>query len=314
MTTGLVSVFMPAYNHEAYIEEAIDSVLAQDYRNFRLIIGDDCSTDATWSIIQRYQQAHPDLIDAYRNATNLGISGNCTKLLQRCDGEFVAFHAGDDVWLPPKLSAQVALMQADPRCALAYHDVEVFDSASGAILYTWNKDPGRPQPVVGKADYVARKVVEVSAGFMGALSVMIRRSFLAADIGYDPRLPSQGELLIWLNVLRNANANVVFAPQVLARYRKHDKGISQSNNRTEEGFFLAIVEHELVGYANSVRRARGRTYYSMGVESVLAGDGNAALSYLVQCLRYSPYSVKLPYWLMRAVKLKWMGEGQSELP
>jgi len=303
MNKSLVSVFMPTYNHEAFVAEAIESVLAQSYPNFQLVIGDDCSQDGTWPIVMHYQQAHPQRIIAYRNEQNLGISGNCSKLLNLCRGDYVAFHAGDDLWLPEKLARQVSVMDADTFCALSYHDLEVFDSESGATLFYWNNGPGRPAPVVGAADVVARKVVENFAGFFGALSVMIRRACLDEDLGYDPRLPYQGEMLIWLNALRNPQHTVAFIPASLARYRKHPQGVSQQNNRTQEDIFFAIVENEIPGYANAVRRARGKRYYSRGVDSVLAGEGRQALEHFHQCIRYHPHSPKLIYWIMRALIL-----------
>jgi len=68
MDSPLVSVFLPAYNQEEFISEAIQSCLQQDIEDMELVIGDDCSTDRTWTIIQSYVEQHPGKIMAFREA------------------------------------------------------------------------------------------------------------------------------------------------------------------------------------------------------------------------------------------------------
>ncbi len=306
-----VSIFMATYNHEALVREAIDSVLAQDFKDYELIIGDDCSSDATWSIVEDYQHSHPQHIKAFRNDTNLGPAGNFSKILRKCQGKYVAFHAGDDVWLPDKLSAQVALMEAKANCALSYHDLEVFDSASDTTMYLWNSGPRRPAPVTGPAERVAQQIVEDFAGFLGSLAVMIRRSCLDAELDFDPRLGGQGEVLVWMHALTTPGTTVEYIPRVLARYRKHPEGLSQQANRTQEDFFLAIVENEMPGFTNAVRRARGKSYYRRGVECLLAGEPDEAFEYLRQSLRYHPPTVKILYWLTISLWRKITGSQQG---
>ncbi len=113
-----VSVILPAYNREDLVARAIDSVLAQSFTDFELIVVDDCSTDGTRAVLERYR-GHPRvrlvLSDVNRGgggARNLGIA--------EARADLIAFQDSDDVWLPHKLAAQVAAMDARPAAGLCY--------------------------------------------------------------------------------------------------------------------------------------------------------------------------------------------------
>ncbi|MEK7600446.1 MAG: glycosyltransferase family 2 protein [Patescibacteria group bacterium] len=86
----IVSVLTPAFNEEQYICETIESILNQTYKNFEYIICDDCSTDRTWEIIQRYASID-DRIIAIRNDRNLGIAGIKNRLISMSRGRYVVW-------------------------------------------------------------------------------------------------------------------------------------------------------------------------------------------------------------------------------
>lgn len=296
----LVSVFCPTYQHEAYIADAIEAIIAQDYPNIELVIGDDASSDGTWAIVENYQRLYPDLIKAVRNERNLGVTGNCNAIIERCRGKYIGFYAGDDLWLPGKVRRQVEVMEADPSCAFAYHDVEVFDDTSGRLLYRWNSGRRRPRPIEGDANRVLQHLVGTGAGFMSALSVMIRRSRLSEGHPYDSRLPHVAELMVWVDVLSGAPASVRYLPEVLARYRKHSAGLTAQNFDVEIDMFLAIVENEHPELLDDVRQARAYRYYAKGVARLTAGEARAARQYLMLSARNGGHSPKLIYWLAKS--------------
>ena len=102
----MISVLMSTYNRAAYIKRAIDSVLAQTYKDFELIIVDDGSTDNTGEIIESYQDERIIYLPLAQNsfycyAANYG--------LKKCKGDYVAFINSDDEWMPEKLEKQIHL-------------------------------------------------------------------------------------------------------------------------------------------------------------------------------------------------------------
>jgi glycosyltransferase involved in cell wall biosynthesis len=106
--TPLISVIIPAYNAEAFIERAISSVKAQDYPTLELIVIDDGSTDATGVIVKKHSDVH------YCHQENAGVSSARNKGVDCSSGEFLSFLDADDIWQPEKLSLQLAALRQEP--------------------------------------------------------------------------------------------------------------------------------------------------------------------------------------------------------
>lgn len=121
----LVSIIMPSYNTANYISETIESVLAQTYTNWELIIVDDCSVDDTDEAVKKYLR--DSRIHYIKNEVNSGaaVSRNCA--LREAKGRWIAFLDSDDLWLPEKLEKQIAFMGKNGY-AFSYTDYEEIDA------------------------------------------------------------------------------------------------------------------------------------------------------------------------------------------
>ena len=118
MTDGLVSVITSVYNSGRYISKAIESVLAQTYKNWEMLITDDCSTDNTTDIIESYA-ARDSRIRLFRLGDNSGPGAARNNSLKNAQGQYVAFLDGDDFWMPDKLERQLELMK-QTDCGMVY--------------------------------------------------------------------------------------------------------------------------------------------------------------------------------------------------
>ena len=107
-----VSVLMPAYNSAATIEKAIRGLLAQSWRNIEIIPVDDCSPDATWSVLQAYAEQDPRIVPI-RHEVNTGAYGARLTALEKATGEFITVHDADDWSHPQKIEVQVKALLAD---------------------------------------------------------------------------------------------------------------------------------------------------------------------------------------------------------
>jgi glycosyltransferase involved in cell wall biosynthesis len=116
--TPRVSVILPAYNRETLVARAIDSVLAQTYGDFELIIVDDASKDGTRAVLETYR-THPK-VRLILSDVNRGGSGARNLGIAEAKGALIAFQDSDDVWMPHKLAAQVAALDANPKAGLCY--------------------------------------------------------------------------------------------------------------------------------------------------------------------------------------------------
>lgn len=106
----LVSIITPSYNSAAYIAEMIESILAQTYTNWELLITDDCSTDDSVKIIESYA-TKDSRIKLFRLASNSGAGIARNKSIEEARGRYIAFCDSDDLWKPQKLEKQVEFMQ-----------------------------------------------------------------------------------------------------------------------------------------------------------------------------------------------------------
>lgn len=231
----LVSVHIITYNQKLFLRETIESVLMQDYENIEIIIADDCSTDGTVELIEEYISNFPSKIKASFSIENSGITSNSNKGLQICNGKYIAFLGGDDLMLQGKISSQVETLEANPNVVLCYHDLDVFDSSSGARMHLLSS--------VAKPREGCFKVLLRYGCFIGASSAMIRAS---NNITYfDNRTPIASDWLFWIRILQDGG-RINYIPKVLGKYRRHDNNVTGkvsvvSNSSLQDHFITCAI-------------------------------------------------------------------------
>ena len=109
LENNLVSIIMPAYNAELYIASAMESILRQTYQNWELLVVNDASLDLTGKIVEKIKEKD-SRIRLFTNIANMGIAESRNVALKNAAGRFIAFLDSDDLWLPHKLSTQLAFM------------------------------------------------------------------------------------------------------------------------------------------------------------------------------------------------------------
>lgn len=223
----LVSVIMPCYNCESYIRETIDSVLAQTYTNWELIIVDDCSTDNTAKIIASYQD---ERIHYKRNTQNLRAALTRNEALKVAKGKYIAFLDSDDLWLPEKLEKQIAFMQKH-NYAMTYSPYYVI-SSDGTYMYTHIGPTHINYYQMSRWDRI------------GCLTVIYDTSQLGVIM--MPKILNREDYAYWLVILRKGITAYRYN-QPLAIYRSHN-GMSKGNK-----FSLLKYHYQLfnttLGYA-----------------------------------------------------------------
>lgn len=131
----LVSILMITYNHEAYIAEAIKSIINQKTSfNFELVIGEDCSTDNTLSIIQQYANKFSNIIKLVTSQHNVGMYENIRRVINLSIGRYFAFCEGDDLWNDrSKLQKQVEFLEKYSDYSMVYAGIDVWQEKQGLI-------------------------------------------------------------------------------------------------------------------------------------------------------------------------------------
>lgn len=133
----MLSVYVPTYNHEKYIEKALDSILMQETTySYEVLVGEDCSVDKTRKILQDYERTHPGKIKVFYREHNMYKEkiNNAMDLINRCKGKYIIALEGDDFWISPyKIQKQVDFLENHPEYIAVSHDCIVVDKNSNPI-------------------------------------------------------------------------------------------------------------------------------------------------------------------------------------
>lgn len=203
----LVSIIMPSYNTGRFITKTIESVLAQSYSDWELIIVDDCSKDNTDDVVTQY------LVDAriryIKNETNSGAAVSRNRALREAKGKWIAFLDSDDLWEPDKLEKQIAFMENN-----GYH-----------FSYTNYIEIDEESIPNGKRVTGPKRITKhgmYNYCWMGCLTVM----YDSATVGLIQieDIKKNNDYAMWLKVCKKANCYLL--DESLARYRKRSGSIS----------------------------------------------------------------------------------------
>lgn len=286
-----VSVAITTYNQKDFLRECIESVLAQEYPGLEIVVADDASTDGTRQMLTEYENNYPGLFTLAFAEKNRGITANSNAAFFACTGKYIAFIAGDDLMLPGKLKKQIQFLETHTDYVICYHDLDVFDSDTNRTLRYFNSGPKSFYPHQGGG----QKLVQYGS-FMGSCSVVAMRSACPKH-GYDERMPYASEQLLFIETA--INGKIGFIGEVLGRYRRHAKNITNlSSDRSTDMITLAIVDARYPHLAKYTRLHRARYLYSLAVEKILAKQSRPGRKFLFESLRHGWVSWKWFGWLL----------------
>jgi len=267
----LVSVIMPAYNAAPFIQDAVESLLAQTYRSWELWVIDDGSTDRTLEIIEAFED--PRIF--VKSQSNQGVSAARNLGLEAARGEWVAFLDADDLWLPHKLEAQ--LKKADGRQVLVYGD---YLTLSGEK--TTHQDQLGLCPDFPREGYLYDSLIQHD--YIGTLSVLAPKEAVDQIGGFDPGLHAPADWDYWIRL--SVGREWVYVDEPVAIYRDHSKGISKDFGAFEADIAV-LLERYLFHGATSAQRRFGCwiNYRHLCHHAVRAGQTRKAFGYWVQAVQ-----------------------------
>jgi len=190
MMTGSVSVVMIFLNARRYMEEAIESVLAQSYPNWELLLVDDGSNDGSTELARRYAERCPNQIRYLEHPghANRGMSASRNLGIRAGGGEYLAFLDADDVWLPRKLEQQVATLASQPRATMVYGPTRFWYSwapARDESRSDFVPDPGVETDTVVEPPTLLRRILNGTAVTPGSSNFLIRREIFGRIGAYE---------------------------------------------------------------------------------------------------------------------------------
>ena len=220
----LVSIIMPSYNTADFISETIDSVLNQTYKNWELIIVDDCSTDNTDEVIEKYLS--DQRIRYLKNGKNSGAAISRNYALREAKGKWIAFLDSDDLWVPEKLEYQINFMKYNDY-HFSYTNYEEIDEEGNSL----NKLVTGPKKITKRGMF--------AYCWPGCLTVMYDAEYVGLIQIAD--IKKNNDYAMWLQVCKKADCYLL--NKTLAKYRRGRQGsVSTQSIKTLIGWHYKLFK------------------------------------------------------------------------
>lgn len=275
-----VTIIVVSYNHEAFIDECLESCVAQvsSFASIEVVVADDGSQDKTHERILEWAARFPALIFPVLAEKNTGIPANFNRGLSAARGEFIAWLGGDDIMLKDKIRRQVDLLMQHTHASGCYHDADVFSWPSGQTLGLFSElYAGK----AARADYVdTRRMLDPRYQMLPS-TIMVRRRCLPSS--FDIRLRFHNDYLFDFETIA-LGGPYVRLDGVLARYRKHEKsiGLDPITRATmlEENLMVMGILEARFPYLSA--RLNKRAIYYLSLEAVkMHKDGNQKQAFAI---------------------------------
>lgn len=243
-----VSVIMSVYNGEAYLAEAIESIINQTFQNWELIVINDCSTDSTAQILADFAQKDAR-VKVHPNEVNLRLPTSLNKAISLCSGKYIARMDADDISLPGRLEKQYKFMEENPDVSLSscrFMTVKNGVYASGGAG--------------GRCDSDAIKAMLLVANPILHPGV-IAKAEVMKEFCYDTTLTCTEDLELWTR-LAMANHKMKILPECLLIYRLHDKQITSTTLERQHTEVLKIQQKYYSSLLQSMDKDMQKFYIS----------------------------------------------------
>ena len=245
-----ISIIMSVYNGEKYLAEAIDSIIAQTFTDWELIVINDCSTDLTGDILERYSVAD-SRIKVHTNEVNLKLPTSLNKAISLSTGRYIARMDADDICLPDRFEKQFAYMEENPDIFL-----------SSCRFLTLKNGVAAPGGCGGRCDSEALKAMLLVTNPILHPGV-IARAELLKEFEYDTTLTCTEDLELWIRMAKQ-NIKMEILPEYLLLYRLHDKQITSTTLEKQRTEVLKIQRSYYERYLNPMDEMT-ENFYIQGI-------------------------------------------------
>ena len=234
-----VSVLIPYYNDERFLRQAIESVLAQTFADFELVLVNHASTDESRAIARSFRDPRIVHVDM---PVNHGAGGGLVvaEFLKVARGEYVKFFCADDIMRPECLAKLVGHLEAHPGQTFAFGDLEYVDADGKAIGARWFAD--RPKFSIDLTEVDCLRLFSIGHSFLPWIGSIVRRAALS-EIELDATLVMMFDMSVWVQLLLRG-CRLGFVESAVASYRIHDEQVSGLAHQSS-AIRLSICERQV---------------------------------------------------------------------
>lgn len=272
----LVSVVIPCYNHEQFVQYSIQSVIDQDYENIELIVIDDGSKDGSVEKIQEMVDMCEQRFARFefRYRANIGLSATLNEALEWCEGEFYSPIASDDIMVPIKTRTQVEYLQRNSECVGVYGEIELINSVNSKVKKTGNLHK-----------YYFSEIFLHNHN-LPTPTQMLRLNRVIQTGGYKKNILLEDW---YINLkLTQSGKSLDYIPFCLAKYRRHKDNISSKHDLIHQGrldILKLYKDNQLYLQAKS-------KCYLVTANSLQLSNKRKSLEYFYKSVKTYPLSLK----------------------
>jgi glycosyltransferase involved in cell wall biosynthesis len=276
-----VSVILPTYNRAQLLNISINSVLSQTYRDFELILIDDCSTDSTSSVLDSITD---DRVRVIKNTSNKGIAAVRNIGVMNSRGKYIAFLDDDDEWLPDKLEKQVKIIEeSSPVLGCVYTGIIIIMDGSNNTSQT-------------KVSHFRKNILNnlLFNNFITTSTMLIKKECFEKTGLFDESIPYGEDYDMWIRIAEIFEFENISEP--LVKYRIHSNSISANHGAIIKGLETLMSKHESLFASNN--RAKSNHLLELGIAYCYLGNTIAGKKAFLNALKLNKFDERIYYNLL----------------
>lgn len=288
----LVSVGMLSYNHEAYIAQAIESVLNQTVKDLELIIVDDGSRDNSRHIIKEYSAKDPRVKPVFHER-NFGIARGANDCLKNASGEYFGFLGSDDLWVPSKIEKQLKVVEKDPE-KIVWSEGQIINGdgdLTGGTATELLFSPTR------KSGYIFQELLRED--FIFGQSILMKTE-IAQRYSFNENLRYVNDHQYFIDLSREHE--FVFMPEPLAQYRLHGQNITSKNMQLWFKERIMLRNYLIKKYGEDISsESKADIYYKIGHAYAGLEQKELARYFYTKAILVDPLRSHTPLYMILAL-------------
>lgn len=247
-----ITILLATYNGEKYLEEQLDSLFAQKYKNFDILVRDDASSDKTMDIIESFQNRYPSQVKILKDGFgNIGSARSFMRLLEKSDGEYFMFCDQDDIWMKDKIKHSIQKMQelekqyGNNLPLLVFSDLRVVDKKLDMVDESfWHYQKLEPQISTEWKRLLAQNVITGCTVIINKEARSVSLPFVLSDMIHDH----------WLGVNVAKYGKIGWLSEQTVLYRQHCANVAGAHR-----FGIRYVMHKIVNFVNIIKKQKKAT-------------------------------------------------------
>ena len=271
---SLVSILVPLYNHEEYINECLDSLISQTYKNIEIIIINDGSTDNSDLVVRKWIEINSTVNISYSVHQNIGIVKTLNKMIHMANGEYITLCASDDVLTSESITLRIEFLNKNENKLAVIGDAEIIGTHSEFI----NKSAMKSLYYANYKRLQSNIIDELVINWSVVGPTFLAKKILYTEIGlYDESLMIEDREFYLRLLIKDC---LIFLPKTVAKYRIHTSNISRKNKESIMNIYYQVALSNLK-HANSFNGISRLFLKSHIVDIYLAGTKFSKINFYI---------------------------------